>query len=250
MADTGADKRSRNERIKEASRQLRGTIAEGLAAQATGAIAEHDQQLVKFHGTYLQDDRDVRGERAKKKLEKAFSFMVRVRIPGGVVTPAQWLALDQIAGDYANGTLRLTTRQTFQFHGVIKSNMRRTMQAIDAALLDTIAACGDVNRNVLATSNPHLSRAHAEALRLARALGAHLLPRTGAYHEVWLDGEKVVDGSAGEEEEPLYGKHYLPRKFKTVVAVPPHNDVDVFAQDLGFIAVVEGGEVAGYDVTV
>jgi sulfite reductase (NADPH) hemoprotein beta-component len=246
------DKRSRNERIKEASRQLRGTIARGLEEVATGAIAEDDQQLVKFHGTYLQDDRDVRGERTKKRLEKAYSFMIRVRIPGGVVTPAQWLALDGIASDYANGTLRLTTRQTFQFHGVIKSNMRRTMQAIDAALLDTIAACGDVNRNVLATSNPHLSKAHREALHLARALSAHLLPRTGAYHEIWLDGAKVTDtsGAAAANEEPLYGRHYLPRKFKTVVAVPPANDVDVFAQDLGFIAIVEGGRVAGYNVTV
>jgi sulfite reductase (NADPH) hemoprotein beta-component len=246
------DKRSRNERIKEASRQLRGTIARGLDDVSTGALADDDQQLVKFHGTYLQDNRDVRGERTKKRLEKAYSFMIRVRIPGGVVTPTQWLALDRIAGDYANGTLRLTTRQTFQFHGVIKSNMRRTMQAINAALLDTIAACGDVNRNVLATANPYLSKAHGEALNLARALSEHLLPRTGAYHEVWLDGEKVADasGAAAEGEEPLYGRHYLPRKFKTVVAVPPHNDVDVFAQDLGFIAIIEGGEVAGYDVTV
>jgi sulfite reductase (NADPH) hemoprotein beta-component len=246
------DRRSRNERIKEASRQLRGTIARGLEDVSTGAIAEDDQQLVKFHGTYLQDDRDVRGERTKKRLEKAYSFMIRVRIPGGVVTPTQWLALDGIASDYANGTLRLTTRQTFQFHGVIKSNMRRTMQAIDAALLDTIAACGDVNRNVLATSNPHLSKAHGEALHLARALSAHLLPRTGAYHEIWLDGTKVTDrsGAAAENEEPLYGRHYLPRKFKTVVAVPPHNDVDVFAQDLGFIAIVESGKLVGYNVTV
>jgi sulfite reductase (NADPH) hemoprotein beta-component len=252
MADTPADKRSRNEHIKEASRQLRGTIAVGLAAQATGAISEDDQQLVKFHGTYLQDDRDVRGERAKKKLEKAFSFMLRVRIPGGVVTPAQWLALDRIAGDYANGTLRLTTRQTFQFHGVIKSNMRRTMQAINDSLLDTLAACGDVNRNVLATSNPHVSPAHAAALDLARRLSGHLLPQTGAYHEIWLDGEKVTDTStvAGEGEEPIYGRHYLPRKFKTVVAVPPDNDVDIFAQDLGFIAIVEGGKVVGWNVTV
>ena len=252
MSDKPADKRARNEHIKEASRQLRGTIAEGLAAQATGAISEDDQQLVKFHGTYLQDDRDVRGERAKKKLEKAFSFMLRVRIPGGVVTPAQWLALDRIAGDYANGTLRLTTRQTFQFHGVVKSNMRATMQAIDAALLDTLAACGDVNRNVLATSNPHLSPAHAEALSLARALSEHLLPQTGAYHEIWLDGEKVTDASSasGENEEPLYGRHYLPRKFKTVVAVPPENDVDIFAQDLGFIAIVGAGKVIGWNVTV
>jgi sulfite reductase (NADPH) hemoprotein beta-component len=252
MADKPADKRARNEHIKEASRQLRGTIAEGLAAQVTGAIAEDDQQLVKFHGTYLQDDRDVRGERTKKKLEKAFSFMLRVRIPGGVVTPAQWLALDRIAGDYANGTLRLTTRQTFQFHGVIKSNMRATMQAIDAALLDTLAACGDVNRNVLATSNPHLSPAHAEALSLARALSEHLLPQTGAYHEIWLDGEKVTEASSvpTDNEEPLYGRHYLPRKFKTVVAVPPDNDVDIFAQDLGFIAIVDAGTVVGWNVTV
>ncbi|MEZ5775011.1 MAG: NADPH-dependent assimilatory sulfite reductase hemoprotein subunit [Hyphomicrobiaceae bacterium] len=246
------DKRARNEHIKEASRQLRGTIAEGLADQATGAIAEDDQQLVKFHGTYLQDDRDLRGERARKKLEKAYSFMIRVRIPGGVVTPAQWLALDAIAGNYANGTLRLTTRQTFQFHGVIKSNMRATMQAIDAALLDTIAACGDVNRNVLATSNPHLSPAHESALELARSLSTHLLPRTGAYREIWLDGERIAgpDGEAAGEEEPLYGRHYLPRKFKTVVAVPPDNDVDIFAHDLGFIAIVENGEVCGWNVTV
>ena len=163
------DKRSRNEHIKDASRQLCGTIRLGLDDVATGGIGEDDQQLVKFHGTYLQDDRDVRGERTKKRLEKAYSFMLRVRSPGGVVTSAQWLALDKIAGDYANGTLRLTTRQTFQFHGVIKSNMRRTMQAIDAAALDTLAACGDVNRNVLATCNAHLSKANAEALELRAA---------------------------------------------------------------------------------
>lgn len=259
------DKRSRNEHIKDASRQLRGTIRQGLDDTSTGSLADDDQYLVRFHGTYLQDDRDVRGERTRKRLEKAYSFMIRVRIPGGVVTPAQWLALDRIATDYANGALRLTTRQTFQFHSVIKSNMRRTMQAIDAALLDTLAACGDVNRNVLATSNPHLSAAHAQSLDLARNLSAHLLPRTGAYHEIWLDGERVRrssaplaaevahsagGGKASCEEEPLYGRTYLPRKFKAVVAVPPHNDVDVFAHDIGFIAIVENGEVAGWNVTV
>ncbi len=246
------DKRSKNEHIKEASHQLRGTIAEGLQEVVTGAIAEDDQQLTKFHGTYLQDDRDVRGERTKKKLEKAFSFMIRVRLPGGLVTPAQWLSLDRIAGDYANGTLRLTTRQTFQFHGVIKSNMKRTMQAINAALLDTIAACGDVNRNVLSTANPFLSDAHRAAYDLANDFSLHLLPRTGAYHEIWLDGEKIEDASrpAGESEEPIYGAHYLPRKFKTVVAVPPHNDVDVYAQDLAYIAIVENGKIAGYNVTI
>jgi sulfite reductase (NADPH) hemoprotein beta-component len=239
---------SRNEGIKEASRYLRGTIADGLRQAITGAISEDDAQLTKFHGTYLQDDRDLRPERRKKKLEQAYSFMVRVRVPGGVCTPAQWLALDQVATDYANGTLRLTTRQAFQFHGVIKSNLKRTMQAINENLLDTIAACGDVNRNVMCNPNPHQSVAHAEALELARAISDHLTPRTGAYHEIWLDGEKVV---SSEVEEPIYGSHYLPRKFKTVVAVPPSNDVDVFAQDLGFIAITDGaGKVVGWNVTV
>src|SRR3954451_7430702 len=151
---------ARNEHIKEASGYLRGTLAEGLDQEATGAISEDDQQLVKFHGMYLQDDRDLRPERTKKKLEKAFSFMIRLRIAGGVCTPAQWLQLDRIAREYANNTLRLTTRQTFQFHGVIKSNLKTTMKAIDDVLLDTLAACGDVNRNVLSSSNPHRSGVH------------------------------------------------------------------------------------------
>ena len=246
------DKRSKNEIIKENSRQLRGTIAHGLTDTVTGAIAEDDQQLVKFHGTYMQDDRDVRAERAKKKLEKAFSFMIRVRVPGGLATPAQWLAMDKIATQYANGTIRLTTRQAYQFHGVIKNNLKRTMQAINASLLDTLAACGDVNRNVMAAANPYLSKAHGKAYELARDLSAHLSPRTGAYHEIWLDGEKVEDHSraAGASEEPIYGTHYLPRKFKTVVAVPPWNDVDIYAHDLGYIAMVENNEVVGYNVTV
>ena len=246
------DRRSRNEIIKESSRQLRGTIAEGLADVSTGAISEDDGQLTKFHGTYLQDDRDLRPERAKKKLEKAYSFMIRLRVPGGVVTSAQWLALDQIAGTYANGTLRLTTRATFQFHGIIKSNMKRTMQAINAACLDTLAACGDVNRNVMSAANPYLSKPHKEAYDLACKISAHLLPKTGAYHEIWLDSEKVEDksGAAAANEEPIYGVHYLPRKFKTVVAVPPDNDVDIFAHDLGFISIIENSEVIGYNVTV
>jgi sulfite reductase (NADPH) hemoprotein beta-component len=240
---------SRNEQIKEASRFLRGGIADGLARVETGAIAEDDAQLTKFHGTYLQDDRDLRPERRKKKLEQAYSFMIRVRVPGGVCTPAQWLAMDRIATDYANGTLRLTTRQAFQFHGVIKSNLKRSMQAINTALLDTVAACGDVNRNVMCNPNPYQSKAHAAALELARAISDHLTPRTGAYHEIWLDGEKVVDTQA--DEEPIYGPHYLPRKFKTVVAVPPSNDVDVFAQDLGFIAITDAeGQVVGWNITV
>ena len=251
MADE-KKRRSRNEDLKEASRFLRGTINEGLQEVVTGALVEDDTQLTKFHGTYQQDDRDLRPERTRKRMEKAFVFMVRVRVPGGVTTAAQWLALDRIAGDYANGTLRLTTRQAFQFHGVIKNNLKRTMQAINASLLDTLAACGDVNRNVMCGPNPYLSAAHAETYALATALSRHLLPRTGAYHEIWLDGEKVQDTSrpAGEDEEPLYGRHYLPRKFKIAVAVPPRNDVDVFANDLGFIAIVEDGRIVGYDVTV
>ena len=194
---------SKNEEIKAASRFLRGGIADGLSKSDTGAIAEDDAQLTKFHGTYLQDDRDLRPERRKKKMEQAYSFMIRVRVPGGVCTPAQWLAMDRIATDYANGTLRLTTRQAFQFHGVIKSNLKRSMQAINTALLDTVAACGDVNRNVMCNPNPYQSRAHAAALELARAISDHLSPRTGAYHEIWLDGEKVVDTQEGEE--PIYG---------------------------------------------
>lgn len=250
-------KRSKNETIKEQSRYLRGTIAQGLANVATGAIAEEDAQLTKFHGTYLQDDRDVRGERTKKKLEKAFMFMVRVRVPGGWVTPAQWLALDQIATDYANGTLRLTTRQSFQFHGVLKSNLKRVMQGVNAALLDTIAACGDVNRNVMSAANPFLSKAHGEAYALARAIGTHLLPRTDAYCEVWLDGGSVKSAemplkkvkAPADEIEPIYGRTYLPRKFKIAIAVPPDNDVDVFTQDLGFIAIRDSkGAIAGYNV--
>ncbi len=247
-----ADNRSKNEHIKEDSHQLRGTIERGLGEAVTGAIAEDDTQLLKFHGSYMQDDRDLRPERAKKKLEKAFSFMIRLRIPGGLVTPKQWIALDDIASTYANDTLRLTTRATFQYHGVIKSNLKRTMQAINAACLDTIAACGDVNRNVMSAANPFLTKAHGQAYDLAKTVSDHLLPRTGAYHEIWLDGEKVSDKSrkADAGEEPLYGVHYLPRKFKIVIAVPPDNDVDIFAHDLGYIAVVEKGELIGWNVTV
>jgi sulfite reductase (NADPH) hemoprotein beta-component len=245
-----ADEVSRNERIKEASDYLRGTLAEGLRDQITGSIVEDNAQLVKFHGMYLQDDRDLRGERARKKMEKAFAFMIRVRVPGGVCTPAQWLTLDKIARDYGNGTVRITTRQAVQLHGVIKSNLKATLKQIDDALLSTIAACGDVNRNVMSNPNPYQSRAHGAALALARAISDHLTPRTPAYREIWLDGERIVGGE-DEAVEPIYGKTYLPRKFKTVVAVPPSNDVDVLAHDLGFIAIFDrAGNVEGWNVTV
>src|SRR6266576_244756 len=172
---------SRVERIKEASAYLRGTLEEGLRAKVTGAISEDDAQLVKFHGMYLQDDRDLRGERGRKKMEKAFSFRIRVRIPGGVCTPQQWLALDEVGRTYGNGSLRITTRQTIQLHGIIKSNLKATMRRIDTALLATIAACGDVNRNVMCNPNPHQSQAYAEAIETAHAISDHLLPRTPAY---------------------------------------------------------------------
>jgi sulfite reductase (NADPH) hemoprotein beta-component len=240
---------SRNERIKEASDYLRGTLAEGMREAVTGAIVEDDAQLLKFHGMYLQDDRDLRAERTSKKMEKAFAFMLRVRIPGGVLTPAQWLVLDQIGRDYGNGTLRITTRQTIQLHGVIKSNVKQALRRIDEALLTTIAACGDVNRNVICNPNPH-SRAHAAVMETARAVSDHLLPRTPAYREIWLDGEKIAGGE-DEVIEPIYGSTYLPRKFKIAFAVPPSNDVDIFAHDLGFIAIVDKKRaVIGYNVTV
>ena len=249
------DKLSPNEGIKTRSNLLRGTIEEGLGRVITGSLADDDTQLTKFHGTYQQDDRDLRHERRKKKMEQAYSFMIRVRVPGGVCTPEQWLAMDAIATDYANGTLRLTTRQAFQFHGVIKSNLKTTMQAINASLLDTIAACGDVNRNVMCNPNPHQSKAHAAALETARDISSHLTPVTAAYHEIWLNGEKVENSKT--EEEPIYGKTYLPRKFKIGVAVPPENDVDVYSQDLAYIAITGAagasdavGSVAGYNMTV
>jgi sulfite reductase (NADPH) hemoprotein beta-component len=246
-----AEELSRNERIKEASEYLRGTLSEGLREEITGAISEDDQQLVKFHGMYLQDDRDLRAERGRKKMEKAFSFMLRVRVSGGVLTPEQWLTLDRVARDYGNATMRITTRQTIQLHGVIKSNLKSTLKAIDAALLNTIAACGDVNRNVMANPNPFQSRAHAGALELARAISDHLTPRTGAYREIWLDGEKIAGDGEDEVVEPIYGKTYLPRKFKIAVAVPPSNDVDVFTNDLSFIAIADdAGDIAGWNVTV
>ncbi len=234
------------EGIKTRSRLLRGTLVESLADDVTGALAEDDQTLIKFHGSYQQDDRDIREERRQQKLEPAYSFMIRTRLPGGVCTPQQWLALDALADRYANGSLRLTTRQAFQLHGVIKRELKATIAAMNAVLIDTIAACGDVNRNVMSAANPYLSAAHAEALGWTRALSDHLLPKTHAYREIWLDGEKVE----ATEEEPMYGPTYLPRKFKAAIAIPPLNDVDIYSQDLGFIAVIEHGVLQGFNLCV
>ncbi len=251
-----------NERMKVASRYLRGTILESLASPATGSVSADDGQLLKFHGTYQQDDRDLRKDRRKHLLEPAYSFMIRVRVPGGVSTPAQWLEMDRLATEYANGTIKLTTRQAFQFHGVIKTNLKRTIQEINLALLDTIAACGDVNRNVMCNPNPWQSKVHGDAQDLAQKISNHLTPQTKAYHEIWLtDGDggepiKVTedpatyDPKAEDSVEPIYGRTYLPRKFKIVVAVPPSNDVDIYAHDLGFIAIVENDKIVGYNVSV
>lgn len=237
------------EDIKQQSGRLRGTLQQSLANQLTGALADDDQTLIKYHGSYQQDDRDVRDERRRQKLEPDISFMIRTRTPGGVVTPPQWLKLDAIATTYAERGLRITTRQAFQFHGVIKGKLKATMQAINAALIDTLAACGDVNRNIAVAANPHLSNVHAAVQAQAEALSKHLLPNSRAYYEIWLDEEKVA--GSGEEEEPIYGATYLPRKFKIGFAVPPSNDVDVFAQDLGFIAIVDnGGALLGYNVSI
>ena len=243
---TDAKSLSRNETLKAGSNFLRGSLPEALEQQAFGGLTEDEGQLVKFHGMYIQDDRDLRPERAKRKLDRAYSFMARLRIPAGVITPRQYLAMDQLADTYANHTLRLTTRQTIQFHGVIKANLRTSLRAIDAALLDSIAACGDVNRNVMAAANPFLSRAHMEATEAARALSAHFLPRTGAWREIFVDGEPAIE--AEPEAEPIYGATYLPRKFKMTVAVPPSNDVDVFAHDLSFVAIIESERVVGYTI--
>jgi sulfite reductase (NADPH) hemoprotein beta-component len=194
---------SRNEHLKEASAYLRGTLAEGLREEVTASITEDDAQLVKFHGMYLQDHRDLRPERTRKKMEKAFAFMVRVRISGGVLTPEQFMALERIARLYANGSMRITTRQTIQLHGIIKFNLKETLQAIDKVLLSTIAACGDVNRNVICNTNPHQSDAHAQVIAMARAISKHLEPRTPAYREIWLDGEKIARKSGDEIVEPI-----------------------------------------------
>lgn len=238
------------ERIKRESDYLRGTLKESMLEKISAGISDDDNRLMKHHGSYLQDDRDLRNERQKQKLEPAYQFMLRVRMPGGVATPEQWLVMDELALQYGNGTLKLTTRETFQMHGILKWNMKKTIQKINSVLLDTIAACGDVNRNVMCASNPYQSDVHAEVYEWSKKLSDDLLPRTRAYHEIWLDEEKVAGTPEAEEVEPMYGPLYLPRKFKIGIAVPPSNDIDVFSQDLGFIAIVEDGKLIGFNVAI
>lgn len=238
---------SKVEGIKETSNYLRGTLIASLEDRSTGAISDDDTTVSKFHGIYQQDNRDDRIERKRAGLEKAFIFMIRIRVAGGVCTPEQWLKIDALADKYGSHTLKLTTRQAFQLHFITKEVLKTTMQGINDAVMDCIAACGDVNRNVMANPNPWQSALHGPVLDDARAVSAHLTPRTRAYHEVWLDGEKI---SNDDEEEPIYGKTYLPRKFKTGFAVPPSNDVDIYTQDLGFIAIGDDGKLLGYNLSV
>jgi sulfite reductase (NADPH) hemoprotein beta-component len=233
-----------NELIKANSRYLRGTLKESVADPVSGALSPDDAQISKFHGFYEQDDRDQRLQRQEQFLEPYYSFMLRARLPGGVCTPQQWLAIDAVGRELGNGTIRLTTRQTFQYHGILKRNLKPLIQRINQAMIDSIGGCGDVNRNVLCNPNPQRSALHGEVYRWARRISEHLLPKTRAYHEIWLDGEPV----AGGESEPLYGETYLPRKFKTAVAVPPHNDVDVYTNDLGFVAIADGDRLLGFNV--
>jgi sulfite reductase (NADPH) hemoprotein beta-component len=239
---------SPNEPLKEKSRGLRGTLTEGLQDQITGAISAGDQQLIKFHGIYQQDDRDRRHIREQKKLEWDFSFMVRLRLPGGDISSDQWLGIARICDTAATGVVKITTRQTVQIHGVVKAALKPTVQWFQELGIDTIAACGDVNRNVISGANPSFSKFHDEVHAFATKISEHLKPKTGAFSEIWLDGEKLTGDEP--EEDPLYQKRYLPRKFKIALAIPPHNDTDVFAHDIGLIAIEEKGKFIGFNVSV
>jgi sulfite reductase (NADPH) hemoprotein beta-component len=238
-----------NERIKGESNKLRGTISNDLTDDLTGGFSSDNFQLIRFHGMYQQDDRDIRAERAKQKLEPLQNLMLRARMPGGIITPKQWLAIDKFAGDNTlYGSIRLTTRQTFQFHGVLKPKLKNMHRMMNSVGIDSIATAGDVNRNVLCTSNPIESEVHQQAYNWAKKISEHLLPKTRAYAEIWLDGEKLE--STKIEEEPILSGQYLPRKFKTTVVIPPQNDVDVHANDLNFVAIAENGKLMGFNVLV
>ncbi|STZ76003.1 assimilatory sulfite reductase (NADPH) hemoprotein subunit [Bergeriella denitrificans] len=252
-----------NERLKSESRHLRGTIAEDLQDGLTGGFNGDNFQLIRFHGMYEQDNRDIRAERNEQKLDNLKNVMLRCRLPGGIIKPEQWLGIDQFAGEKTlYGSIRLTNRQTFQFHGVLKDDIKPMHQWLNELGLDSIATAGDVNRNVLCTSNPVESSLHKEAYEWAKKISEHLLPKTRAYADIWLDGKKLHSTEdlaetpladavkSGDATEPVLGKNYLPRKFKTTVVIPPHNDVDLHANDLNFVAIEENGKLAGFNVLV
>lgn len=236
------------EKIKTASDGLRGTLKESLQDEITGAVREPDGALIKFHGMYEQDDRDLREERAAKKLDKLYSFMIRLRIPGGLISPEQWIAAHHIAGAHSTGVIKITTRQTIQLHGILKNHIKPTLKDFDAAKLDSIAACGDVNRNVVASSHPSISPLHKQIHDYADRISTALLPKTKAYYEIWLDEENIIDKK--DEEDLLYQDRYLPRKFKIAIAIPPNNDVDVFANDIGLIAVINNEKLEGFTIAI
>ncbi|MEO6217564.1 MAG: NADPH-dependent assimilatory sulfite reductase hemoprotein subunit [Sphingomonas sp.] len=242
------DRLGPDERMKARSDYLRGSIAAGLLDRITGAVPEADDvKLMKFHGIYQQDDRDLRDERRRQKLEPAYQFMIRVRLPGGVCSPAQWLKLDELARSHGGDTLRLTTRQTFQFHWVLKDSLRPLIQGLHDTLLDTVAACGDDSRGVMSTVDPQGSELHAELAAIAKRVSDHVIPRTRGYHEIWYGDARVA---SSEPEEPFYGDLYMPRKFKIGFALPPSNDIDVYTQDLGFIAIVGDDGLEGFNVAI
>ena len=279
------NKVSEVEIIKDKSRYLRGTLVESLHNEVTGSIAADDAQLIKFHGSYQQTDRDIDSERKRQKLEALYSYMIRVRVPGGICTPQQWLNMSDLADTYGNGGLKLTTRQAFQLHGILKRDLKKTIAGFNEVLLDSIAGCGDVNRNVMMNPNPYQTPAHAEVYEHTKQISAHLTPKTSAYYEIWLENvasdssepvstdlsvdadpewasankfaakvvakaNDLITRTTATDSEPLYGKHYLPRKFKIALAIPPYNDVDIFANDVGLIAIIEDGILRGYNVAI
>ncbi len=236
------------ERIKTQSEGLRGTIKESLLDEITGAIREDDQAVIKFHGMYQQDDRDKRESRAAKKLDRLYSYMIRLRLPGGFLLPQQWIAMHEVANEHSTGVIKITTRQTIQLHGIIKSSIQPTIQAFNAAKLDSIATCGDINRNVTCSTHPKESPIHEQVFAYADKISQLLMPKTKAYYQIWIDEQLVVDKK--EEEDPLYQDRYLPRKFKIGIAIPPNNDVDVFTNDLGLIAIIENNKLKGFNIAV
>lgn len=243
-----AENLSSVEKIKRKSDGLRGDIAEGIVNEISGAVSDDDQQLVKFHGMYQQDDRDRREERAAKKLDRLYSFMIRLRLPGGYMTPEQWIAIHHIAGDYTTGVIKITTRQTLQLHGLLKHHVKPTIQAFSEVKLNSIATCGDINRNVVCSANPAESPLQEEVFSYAKKLSDALMPKTRAYYEIWLGEEKLTDKK--EEEDSLYEDRYMPRKFKIGIAIPPNNELDVLTNDLGLIAIIENNELKGFNLAI
>jgi len=242
------NKLSAIEKIKVNSDGLRGTIKESLADEITGAIREDDQAVIKFHGMYQQDDRDRREERAEKKLDRLYSFMIRLRLPGGAISAKKWIAANAIANDNSTGVIKITTRQTIQLHGIVKSKIKPTISAFNKAHLDSIATCGDINRNVTCASHPVQSPLHAEIFAYASKISDLLFPKTKAYYEIWIDDEKIADKN--DEVDPLYQDRYLPRKFKIGIGIPPNNEVDVLINDLALIAIIEEGQLKGFNIAI